>query len=280
MKLLLSLAVCLVAMTACEGTGPSPVTGTDQDCDVDAPSGRASRFRPEPRIQGRVALLDVVFPDGSRATLRYPKDLDLARAGVQPMMAGGENGKALSRPRLYLDRVQMAFDIDPVRCLRMNDGSKAGVWATKNGERYLVVSFPPWHVVVSDRNADLDLWATELRGRVTEEGWLILRGGGDLLVGPEARFGDTQLMIGSDLDPGLVIRPWRCQEDSVTPGEVAQRGGSGIGGEKFANWCDPRSDMSVHVYSQGQAFIERLAEGLSFEDVELSFPLRRYKIIP
>jgi hypothetical protein len=221
----------------------------------------------------------VTFLDGSRATLTYPKELELTAYGVRPDTTGGEPGGQI-RPQISYGGIYIRLRGQPIECLETRDGSVAGVWQHPDG-KVLVLSFGKWYVSVFDSHTDLEAWAEHLSGSLKRGEWLVLRGDDRLKVGPEQRYGDTSIMLGN-LEPGVILWPLRCVGKYNTAEDVAAgRGIEGLGRDDvFADWCDPEASMRVHVYSPTHSFVRRLAAGLEISNVRLAHPLSRYHIVP
>jgi hypothetical protein len=211
-----ALTLCFVATlmtSACDrgseetkgaaATATPSVTPTSTEvagCDLRPPRRvRRSVFKPSVVTEGGQARLRVRFVDGSRATLTYPKDLRLIEGGARPDTTGGEPGGQM-RPQISYGGIYFRLRGEPRRCLETHEGSLAGVWRHPDGE-VLILRFGKWFVSVFATYTELQAWAGHLRGRVTRDGWLILKGDRRLKVGPEQRYGDTSIMLG-DLEPG------------------------------------------------------------------------------
>ena len=284
---ILALAVLPLLATTCDGyDGPGDRSAAPErtprqersTCAIEAPS-RVShrRFVPPSETRDGVTRARLTFLDGSRVSVGYPRTLRLLKDGVQLYTTGGTRGRQV-RPQITFGGVHFKVKGRPVRCLTTPRG-EAGVWAHPDGD-VLILRFGSWFVSVSDDHTNIEVWARHLRGRVTDDGWLVLRGDRRLLVGPEQRYGDTNIMLGN-LEPGVILWPLRCRDDENFPAEVAK--GRGIDGpqgrEAFASWCDRSASMQVHVYA-GADFIAEVAEGLRIDDVRRAHPLDRYHIVP
>ena len=288
----LSLIAALLALSCDAGSresregvtnGPtpfvSPTTTPEAGCDLEPPRRvRNSVFKPPVETEGDEVRLRVIFLDGTRATLRYPEELRLTEDGIWPDTTGGERGGQV-RPQISYGGVHFRISGEPVDCLKTRDGSPAGVWRHPDGD-ILILRFGKWFVSVFDDYANLDVWAAHLRGRITRDGWLVLKGDDRLKIGPEQRYGDTSIMLGG-LDPGVLLWPLRCRGSEDTAADVVA--GPGIDGpagkEAFASWCDRDVSMQVHVYASAE-FIKQVAAGLSIDDVTRTHPLSRYHIVP
>lgn len=252
-----------------------PTPAPKPACNLKAPKRSGDKsFKPPLDTEGDEVLLRVTFLDGTRATLRYPQNLRLTRGGVEPNTTGGQ-----IRPQITYGGVYFRVDGEPLRCVDTTGSSHAGIWEHPDG-RVLILRFGKWFVSVFDDYADLDRWAAHLRGRVTSDGWLVLKGDDRLEIGPEQRYGDTEIMLG-DLNPGVLLWPLRCHGSQDTAADVVA--GPGIDGpagkEAFASWCDREVSMQVHVYASAE-FIKQVAAGPSIENVNRRYPLSRYHVVP
>ena len=228
-------------------------------------------FRPPVEKSGTATRVRLVFLDGTTATLTYPAALRLTKDGAWPDTTGGEPGRQV-RPEIWYRAVQLQVSDRPVQCVRARDGSLAGVWPHPDGD-VLILRFGPWFVSVFENYTNVEAWARHLRGRVTHDGWLVLRGDRHLKVGPAQEYGDTSIRLG-DLEPGVILWPLRCRSDEERPKDVASgRKVEKVGRhEFFASWCDRDASMEVHVYSRTAAFIRRAARSLEISDVRRAHP--------
>lgn len=254
----------------------SPEVTAESGCDVKAPRRvMRSRFNLPIQDDGEGVRLPLTFPDGTRATLTYPADLGVLEDSVSLYTTGGAPHKRV-RPQVSYRGVHFRIRGAPIDCPVGRDGSRAGVWQHPDG-RVLVMRFGNWYVSIFDDHTNLGLWARHLRGRVTGDGWLILKGSGRLRIGPEAKYGEAEIMLGG-LDPGLLIWPAKCERSEDTAADALS--GEAIDGpgsrQAFASWCDREATMRVHVYA-GVDFIKAVAAGLQIDDVRLAHPLARYR---
>lgn len=127
-----------------------------------------------PQITSGEASLRVTFLDGTTARLSYPSDLRILKDGVSLDTTGGEPGGQV-RPQISYGGIYFRVREAPVRCLETGDGSLASVWRHPDGE-VLIIRFKRWFVSVFETHTKLETWAAHLRGRVTKDGWLVLKG--------------------------------------------------------------------------------------------------------
>jgi hypothetical protein len=155
------------------------------------------RFTPPTRREGDTMALPVVFPDGSTAELRAPRELDLASLGVWARTSGvlGKDAATGRDLRIaYGNAEGLTAGEAPVACYQGADRSQVELWRSQDPEVrfWLLFRFGAWTVAIWDGNAgrlmghqDRALWARSLVGRETEGGWLVLRGRRPLRLGPE-----------------------------------------------------------------------------------------------
>lgn len=292
MSRLLTASLLAVLMLSCDpsprpssndGVGtlaPTTEGKPEVECALETPRLlKQSLFELPVVTNANQSRLRLTFLDGTKATLSYPKELRSLEDSVSLNTNGGEPGEVGMRPWVSYRGVTYRINGDPIECPETRDGSLAGVWEHSD-DRVLVLRYGNWYVSVFDEHTDIDVWATHLRGRVTGDGWLVLKGDERLEIGPERRYGDTGVMLGG-LDPGVQLWPWRCRSREDTAADVAA--GRGIeslrGKEAFASWCDREASMQVHVYARAE-FIKRVASGLRIVDVDRAHPLSRYHILP
>lgn len=216
----------------------------------------------------RDGSLDIVFPDGTTARLSYPPGLDISDLRAFPRPAGGPEG-AMIRPLIFYGGVPFTLE-GPVRCIETDEGEQVPVWDSKQGE-LIVLEFWRWHVILLDRQADLELWADSLRGEVTEDGWLILRGNDSLRIGPENDPGDATLMFA---DRTRILNLWVLDCEDRRKRDSADQIG-----ERSIAYCLEEVDIEVHVQGP-KAFVQDTFEGLSVENANPVFPLDMYELVP
>jgi len=129
-------------------------------------------------------VLPVVFPDGSTAELRSPRELDLASLGVWSRTSG-VLGKDAATGRdlliLYGNAKGLTAGKVPVACYQGADRSQVELRRSQDPEVrfWLLFRFGAWTVALWDGNAgrlmghqDRALWARSVVGRETEgAGW-------------------------------------------------------------------------------------------------------------
>ncbi|GAA3712801.1 hypothetical protein GCM10022224_092980 [Nonomuraea antimicrobica] len=148
--------------------------------------------------KGGDEVLQVVFPHGVRAEVRYPAGLDLDEKGSRPFQSGWVDGRLRMFVAPYGGEAEITRGDEPIR----NFAPNVTLWPRQAGSRFygqvLLFAFGPWRLAVHDRGYGpgdaltfeqrLTL-ARSLKGAVTEHGYLVLSAGGDVRL---AEPGDTE----------------------------------------------------------------------------------------
>jgi hypothetical protein len=260
------------ANTQTGATGPQTRAGGE---------GSGFRFVPATYREGHRVALPVAFPDGTRAELVYPSELDLAELGATPYSSGYLRGKSPTPGRG--DEVGRDFrifygDVHDVLAFvnggaspallahyKGADGQTVGFWDVRLNETpdYLAFQFGHWAVLVYDyagaaamTDEERASWAASFSGRETDDGFLLLEGVGRLRLARTGEHAGPELAFGSAGE--LTLFPGRC---TPQPKPVQRRSG-------FAGWCLSES-MGVHATGR-DGFIAALIAHLGVRDVERS----------
>jgi hypothetical protein len=202
------------------------------------PEGDTS-FVPQSSDEDTRTFLPLVFPDGDRILVSYPRPLDLAGLGVQPDVS-----------YLYIDdpppRFPLTFVHGPATAKDSQVALRAGLWTI------LAPLRDPSEREVVERS---------LKVRETPEGYPVVEASPPLALSHESgEGGGVQLAIGdlnpgwrvvSSLNPLIELRP-----DGCSPGHVEI-------GESHGAKCF--GDLYVGVYGH-QPFISEVLEGLRLEE--------------
>lgn len=160
----------------------------------------ANALYPEPRRRRGGEILDVVFPDGSKAEVTYPAELALAELGVRPARGGwleGDPGlfRRLTAPPGGLAEVARSGPM--IRRL----AARSTLWQpmTPAEGQVLLFDFASWHLALHDLKDGMTfeqrlLWAEKLRGRVTRDGYLVLDAGAPVRLAGAGRVFRGELM--------------------------------------------------------------------------------------
>lgn len=232
------LAVPVISLLASREPGavpkptptPSPVPSM-----VVTISGAPNLLYPKPVVKGRQARLDVVFPDGRAAEVRYPADLRLEELGLRPFRGVWVAGHYLLLVPPSDGEIDISKGGTPIRKLSSN----VTLWPHQPGfpsdGQVLLYSFGRWKVAMYDRPEGLEFdqriaAAGDLRGRVVPGGFLVLSGKGIVrlaALGETAR-GDPvgpQLWFGGDGGDMLTLIPTPdCRHNAKLPSVIDGRG--------------------------------------------------------
>ncbi|MFE3455434.1 hypothetical protein ACFXJ8_41625 [Nonomuraea sp. NPDC059194] len=187
-------------------------------------------LRAEPRSVGDEESIDVVFPDGTKATVRYPATLRLAARGSRPYQGAWISGERAMFRRLYAPLDGLPEESTWIRNLT----GTVSLWSAREGQ-VLVFAFGRWRIALQDRRDGLSFeqrmeWARALKGRVTRDGYLVLSAEqpvhlskpGDRLggepAGPGLLFGGELLGARDELVSLVLTR--NCPRNSGIPPEL------------------------------------------------------------
>jgi hypothetical protein len=191
-------------------------------------SGTPNSLHPKARTRGDDEVVNIVFPDGKRAEIRYPAVLELDELGIRPFRGVWIDGeyRRLSAP--FGGEVEISRGGQPIRNLTPD----VQLWPRQAGAgpygQVLLFAFGPWRMALHDRPEGLTFEqrmaaAEHLRGRVTKDGYLVLSGGGPVRL---ARPGETvrgshagpQLWFGGVVGNKVALVPLpRCEVDGAVP---------------------------------------------------------------
>ncbi|MCK2212916.1 hypothetical protein MF672_003740 [Actinomadura sp. ATCC 31491] len=188
-----------------------------------------------PRTKGGEQVIAVVFPDGRRATVRYPAELDLAGMGVRPYQGMWVDGIFRQLLAPANGEIEITRGGQPIRSYAPN----VTLWPQPAGSggrgQVLLFAFGKWRLAMYDSQEGLTFdqrlaVARRLRGKVTKAGYLVLSGGGPVRLarpgekvqgapaGPQLWFGGTaRTMVALVPTPG-------CGKDSAIPYTITGRG--------------------------------------------------------
>ncbi|WP_336215783.1 hypothetical protein [Nonomuraea sp. LPB2021202275-12-8] len=129
---------------------------------------------------GDIEILDVVFPDGQRAEVRYPAELDLDRLGSRPFQGVWVGGHYRQLVAPYNGEIEVTKGGQPIRKFAPH----VTLWPRQPGSgsygQVLLFAFGSWRMAMYDRQEGLDFddrmaLAEGLSGD-TEDGYLVLSG--------------------------------------------------------------------------------------------------------
>lgn len=265
--------------------------GTSPDETVDSACGGAKR--PSTSFQLGLPLrvvekqgeevIEIVFADGSTADLLPGELLNPAltmpfdKLRARPNPAGGPVGR-MSRPGIFYGGIPSDYRVNEViGCVEGPSSEPVPVWDSYKGKA-IVLRFDRWHLFIHGPLRSLEVWAEELVGAVRSGGWLVLRGGNNLKIGPENNPGDAPLILdGSDRHSMRLIELWpRDCSDMPGPDEAKIMGTETF----YSQFCLRDANIEVHVTSDVPEFTESVRNELRARNVELVHPLNAYMVQP
>jgi hypothetical protein len=230
-------------------------------------------FVPATATTGDTTRMPLVFPDGTKATLVYPKELRLAEMGVQPDVS--YVWKEYPPPRFPIvflhDRdASIASFVEGTKPVgHVNSYVSIEIWAARgnNTERrfWLRFSLPSWTVLVSVRDASSspDEVAASLEMRESASGFPVVEASGPISLaegfgeaeGPQLGIGDGAADPSrTSLDPLILLSPDGCGlgDDKISPSAG------------YASLCLGGGAVFASVYGD-PSFIRRAFDTLAVE---------------
>ncbi|MBF8186764.1 hypothetical protein ITP53_13635 [Nonomuraea sp. K274] len=209
---------------------PSPIRSLTR-MENDTPSNLTAPVT----TKGGDEVIEVVFPHGVRAEVRYPARLGLADLGSRPFQGVwvGERYREFVAP--YNGEIEITRGGEPLRSYAPN----VTLWPRQAGSRsygqVLLFEFGPWRLAMYDRGEGLTFdqrtaLARALRGTVTKDGYLVLSAKTDIRL---AEPGDTaegdpagpQLRFGGGVGPMLALVPTPdCRRQARQTTAISGRG--------------------------------------------------------
>jgi hypothetical protein len=235
-----------------------PTTGP-----IDEPKPGVERFIPELDGDGDTLALDVVFLDGSVARVEWPAEIDIVSRGLVPYgwayIAGRSSRDFFIRPGPVEDVLERLGGAELVSQYPAADGSLVGLWRPQADDvDYLAFQFGNWTVLVFDYRNDFRmteeiraLWATNLTGQTSEDGYLVLSAEAPLQLVYAGDYPDPANMTMLGADGTVKLVPGTC-----TPGPIDP-----IDGDARASWCDEGGKMTIEAYGT-DLFQHGVDEGL------------------
>ncbi|MBA2725359.1 MAG: hypothetical protein H0U53_05160 [Actinobacteria bacterium] len=218
----------------------------------------------------------VQFLDGSSAELTWPPDLDLFSEGIAPsgwafvpnrfardffIRRGGpeEVVGLFGSPRLLTDYPD-------------DEGGRVGFWRPEGWPDvdYLAFQFDSWVVLVYDYRTGLyggdpmndegrQLWATNLHGQETDEGFLRLFADEPLQVAPAGGYPSPMNLTFFSPTGEIVLVPENCDPGFVSP----------IDGGEFTHWCDTSGLLSIRITGSPE-YAQRVYDQLRVSNVHIA----------
>jgi hypothetical protein len=292
-----ALAGCGTAMRENNRQGDRVATRAEMTAEARGTERTDLYFTPAAFREGNQIVLPVAFPDGTRAELVYPPELEIAELGVRPYSSGTLHGKS-PMPPLRSDFVGRDFwifygdveDVLPVvgggspRLLSTyegTDGQSVGFWQLPANREvdYLGFQFGGWAVLVYDyaaaglagaamTEAERSSLAASFSGRETADGFLLLEGLGPLRLARVGEHAGPELTFGQGVEPqrSLSLHPGSCrphrEQTQLVRGKLVQWNGG------FADWCVSDS-MRAHATGSDR-FIAALIGDLDVRHVRFA----------
>ncbi|RVX44422.1 hypothetical protein EDD27_7153 [Nonomuraea polychroma] len=174
---------------------------------------------PSRAAKGGDEVIEVVFPHGVKAEVRYPAELDLAGMGSRPFQGVWIDGVYRQFVAPYGGEIEITRGGQPIR----NYAPNVTLWPRQAGSgsygQVLLFAFEKWRLAMYDRGQGLTFEqrlavARSLKGTVTKDGYLVLSAGGTVRllepgeiaegnpVGPQLWFGGAREMIALVPTPG------------------------------------------------------------------------------
>ncbi|TDE56135.1 hypothetical protein E1295_12045 [Nonomuraea mesophila] len=234
-----------VSLLVSQEPAPAPAPGPVSPQPVPGPIRSLRTIDNPPNIlhaeatkKGGDEVLDVVFPHGARAKVRYPAELGLADMGTRPFQGVWVEGSYRQFVAPYGGEMQITQGGEPIR----NYAPNVTLWPRPAGSggygQVLMFVFGPWRLAMYDQGSGLSFeertaLAEGLRGKVTKDGYLVLSaedaGDGVRLAEP----GDTvrgqpvgpQLWFGGGAGTMVVLTPAPgCERTARVPYVIRGRG--------------------------------------------------------
>ncbi|WP_219466380.1 hypothetical protein [Nonomuraea rhizosphaerae] len=196
--------------------------------------GAPNLLRAPVQAKGGDEVIRVVFPDGTRADVRYPADLRLNELGARPFQGiwVGQNYRGLYAP--WGGEMEITRGGQPIR----NFAPNVTLWPRQPGGSFgqmLMFAFGKWRLAMYDRPEGLSFEdrmaaAKSVRGKVGKDGYLVLSGGGAVRL---ARPGETaeggligpQLWFGGGAGDMVALIPMPdCRTGERMPSQANNRG--------------------------------------------------------
>ena len=248
---------------------PGPAVGPPHAPDSSGEVTNVEPFVPPTETVVDDVRMPVVFPDGSRATLVYPIELDLAALGVQPDLSYVWNGYF---PIVFVHDPSASIahfveGSEPVAAI--NSYTRIEIWPARGNDveqRFWIhLSLPSWTVLVASNSvADAHGVADYLRVRQTDEGFPVVDVVGPVALaegfgeagGAELAFGDgtAEPSTVSQLDATIFLSP-----DGCTPATNSDWSGG------YGSACLGDGSVFASIYGDRE-FVTSVIEGLRVED--------------
>lgn len=238
LMVLVGAGIVILIVTRKVPEKPPPITPASISSIGTMVSGANNLLHPVPRRKDGKEVIDVVFPDGRRAEVRYPQGVALDSLGARPFVGGWIDDDMMLFRRLeapYSGEAEITRGGQPIREFAGN----VTLWPRQPGSgaggQVLMFAFGDWRLALYDRADGLTFeqrvtWAEKLKGKVTKDGYLVLTATapvrlavpGEMArgepVGPQLWFG------GAAGDMVAIIPTPGCNERSRMPSIIGGHG--------------------------------------------------------
>jgi hypothetical protein len=231
------LAVPVVSLLASRDPEPEPAPPPATPLPIRSLTridGAPNVVRAPAKGKGGDEIIQVVFPDGVRAEVRYPAEARLNELGARPFQGMWVAGHYRGLYAPFGGEMEVTRGGQPIRNFTPN----VTLWPRQPGGslgQVLMFAFGRWRLAVYDRPEGLSFEervaaARSLRGKVGKDGYLVLSGGGQVRL---ARPGETaqgdpvgpQLWFGGGVSDMVALIPTpNCKSAARTPSVVNGRG--------------------------------------------------------
>ncbi|RJL25162.1 hypothetical protein [Bailinhaonella thermotolerans] len=174
---------------------PAPTRGPVVTPTVEAAAAGRNAVFPAARRRGDTEIVRVTFPDGVSAELRYPRSLAVASLGASPVV-GAWLGTDMTTYRQLVapprGEASLAEGGSRIRDMTPTVSLWPSAPYVPLGGHVLLFEFGRWRMALHDVDEGLTFeqrmeWARNLRGRVTRDGFLVLRADGPLRLAPAGK---------------------------------------------------------------------------------------------
>lgn len=235
------------------------------------PEATPQLFQPPTYREGDSEVLPLTFPDGTSLELVYPTELALGQLGLRPYVTAGvmtSEGLCGGGLITYHDDQWFRGDSTPIATFAGATGP-VELWTVPDDyptARYLIFRFGSWTLGVPDgagceATAELrETWASQLKGKETENGFLILEASQPIRVVRDGAQAPT-LLFGDGPDLEIVL------QDCASFGADDEVDGKPVfrSADQFS-WCLPEVSLVVHVFGS-ENFAESLFQSLHVRNV-------------
>jgi hypothetical protein len=226
-------------------------------------------FLPEAGFGEVDTRMPLVFPDGTRVTLVFPRQLELEQLGVQPNVSYVWRDDPPPRFPIvflpdpnasiesYVDGSEPVGTVTSYRSIEIWEMSEE--WSNRRRlwqGHWLRYGLPSWTVLVAlERRRDAEEVAANLAIRQTSSGFPVVEATGPIALPDEHGEGEgPMLAVGSTLDPSVFLWIASCSGGSSLQGSGA-----------YGSACLAKGRVFANVYGVPST-VEAIVEGVRIED--------------